>query len=172
MAVKSPNDGEAVTWGSHQPALRAIAQFLPIRSVIEFGAGFYSTPLFLDREAFPLLESLVTFENEWDWANSLRTNDPRHTMVITTTKRFIPHSTGMRADFVFIDSADAGGRVELMPHALTIAPLFAIHDCQVIPPWASELDHLGAKYVRGFNSAVQTVFASNTIDLSGLRLPS
>lgn len=150
-------------WGSHKPALRALARFLPIRSVIEFGAGPHSTHLFLDRERFPLLESLVSFEHDWEWAiKARRADDFRHEIFVLPTWAFVAVSTGMKADFVFVDAA--GDRVPLIQHALTLAPILAVHDYQ-----EGQLDGLGFKYVRGFNGTIQTVFASNTIDLSELR---
>jgi hypothetical protein len=157
------SDDSPEGWGSHKPALRALARFMPIRSVIEFGAGLHSTGHFLNRKHFPLLESLVSFEHVADWAAQVRTDDPRHRIIVTPTEEFEARSTGMRADFVFLDSA--GGRYALMPHCLTLAPIFAIHDCR-----EGELSTMGFKYVRGFNSKIQTVFASNTIDLTGIEL--
>jgi hypothetical protein len=156
-------DDGLLTWGSHRPALIALARFFPIRSVIEFGAGVYSTRLFLDRAHFPLLESLISFENEKSWVEKVRTDDPRHTILIWQPTEFIRESTGMKADFVFIDSA--GERFALTEHSLTLAPIFAMHDRR-----ADEFTGMGFKYVRGFNSIVQTVFVSNTIDLAGIEL--
>lgn len=150
-------------WGSHKPALRALARFLPIRSVIEFGAGLHSTELFLSRKHFPLLESLVSFEHNGAWAAKVSTNDPRHTILIMPPDEFAAKSAWMRTDFVFLDCV--GNRFLLARHCLTLAPIFAIHDCQ-----AEELSTMGFKYVRGFNSKIQTVFASNTIDLTGIEL--
>ena len=90
-------------------------------------------------------------------------NDPRHTLLIMPFKEFATKSTGMKADFVFIDSI--GDRLSLASHCLTLAPIFAVHDHQ-----AEQLDGLGFKYIRGFNSIVQTVFVSNTVDLSRMKL--
>ena len=152
-----------LNWGSHRPALIALARFLPIHSVIEFGAGQYSTRLFLDRKHFPLLTSLTSFEHEKDWAEKVRTDDPRHTLHVMQPKEFVAASVGLKADFVFIDSA--GDRFLLTDHSLTLAPIFAMHDCR-----EGQLRDMGFKYVRGFNSVVQTVFVSNTIDLAGIKL--
>ena len=156
-------DSSPDAWGSHMPALRAIARFMDIRSVIEFGAGLYSTQLFLSKH-FPLLESLVSFESNGDWADKARTDDPRHTMMVYSSPgECVEKSMGMQADFVFVDST--GNRFDEVAQGLTIAPVVAIHDCQ-----EDALTKFGYKYVRGFNSKIQTVFVSNTIDLSGLEI--
>lgn len=150
-------------WSSHKPALRALARLMPIRSVIEFGAGLHSTYLFLNLNEFPLLESLVSFEHNEVWAAQARTNDPRHTLLVMPIDEFAAKSADLKADFVFIDSV--GDRFSLIAHGLTLAPIVAIHDYQ-----EGQLSTQGFKYVRGFNSIIQTVFVSNTVDLSGIHL--
>ena len=163
----APN-GEGTGYGSHQPALRAIAKFTKIESVIEFGAGLYSTHLFLDRGAFPDLGALVTFEQKASWAKQVLTSeaneDPRFTLIITAPDNFEVLSENGKADFVFLDCAPTVTRMKLKYHALTFAPIFAIHDCREQP-----LKRL-FKYVKEFNGEIQTVFASNTVDLERLEL--
>ncbi len=165
--TKAP-DGKNTGYGSHQPALRAIAKFMEIRSVIEFGAGMYSTHLFLDIEEFPHLKSLVTFEHNREWAAKVLVEDKRHTLIITDSENFIDYSEGMKAEFVFLDSGPSfRTRWSLLEHALTLAPIIAIHDCLTDAFKGKKF-----KYVKGFNSTIQTVFASNTVDLSDLELES
>jgi hypothetical protein len=66
---------------SHLPVLRAVGACAMIRSVLEFGAGMYSTPLFLDRETFPNLEKLQCVEHNPEWvrfiSNDFTGNDHR-----------------------------------------------------------------------------------------------
>ena len=162
--MTTETDG-ALTWGSHQPALRALAKFTKIRSVIEFGAGPYSTHLFLDREAFPDLASLVTFEHKEKWAEEVRVGDSRHTLIIVPAEDFDARSEGMIADFVFLDCAPKHTRFDLFPSSLTIAHIVGIHDCSAV-----DVSRFECKYVKDFNSVVQTVFASNSRDLSGLEI--
>jgi len=158
-------DGTNTGCGSHQPALRALARFTKVYSAIEFGAGVYSSHLFLDKEAFPDLTSLVTFEHKKQWADSVANDDRRHTVVITNYRNFKGISAGMRSDFVFVDSAPHDKRLELLDHALQLAPIVGIHDCK-----ASGIGSFDCKYIKAFNSKIQTLFASNIVDLSGLEL--
>jgi len=139
----------------------AFAKFTRVERVIEFGGGSSSTFLFLDKHFFPDLISLVTFEHDASWGDRIRTGDERHNLIVIPSGEFMAASTGMSADFVFIDCV--GDRGILMPHALTLAPVFAIHDTR-------EHDVKGFRYVRGFNGHIQTVFASDTMDLSGLEI--
>lgn len=159
--IVAPN-GVGSGYGSHQPALRGLARFTKICSVIEFGAGTYSTHLFLDREAFPCLETLVTVESSPEWAEKVRTNDPRHKMTVMPPERFSDFTKEMRADFVFLDCAPNGIRHSLKGQALTMAPIVGIHD-------SGESD-VEAKYVKAFGGNVLTVFFSNIVDLSEIEL--
>lgn len=63
-------------YATHLPVLREIGRQYPIRRVLEFGAGLYSTPLFLDRTAFPVLESLVSIEDDWAWLQTVKVACP------------------------------------------------------------------------------------------------
>ena len=155
-------------YGSHQPALRALARFMPIRSVIEFGAGVFSTHLFLDPEAFPDLTSLVTFENTDQYIDDVKVDDGRHRIIISPPEELMDASDGMKADFVFLDNAPIHVRIALVEYALALAPIFGIHDCSV--ETLKTYPGGDCKYLAGFNTKIQTVFASNTVDLSGLTL--
>ena len=153
-------------YGSHQPALRAFAKFMEVHSVIEFGAGLFSTHLFLDKTVFPHLASLVTFEHDGGWAEKVRVEDDRHKLIIVSHEQFVNKSMGMKADFVFLDSGPSfKTRFGLMKHAKTLAPVLAIHDCLI-----NRFNNEGFKYVKGFNGVIQTVFASDTVNLDELRL--
>lgn len=158
-------DGLDTGWGSHQPALRALAKFTKIRSVIEFGAGPYSTHLFLDREAFPDLTSLVTFEHRKDWAEKVKVDDDRQALILTANANFADMSEGMEANFIFLDCAPASMRFELLPRAAVMAPVVGIHDCRT-----RDVEGQEYKYIKEFNSVIQTVFVSHTVDLSGIEI--
>ncbi len=157
-------DSRGEGYGSHQPALRAIARFTKVCSIIEFGAGKFSTHLFLDPLVFPDLTSLVTLEQKQGWVKQVLVDDERLTLISTSSENFEDFTRDMRADFVFLDCAPMVTRMKLKYHALTLAPIFAIHDCreQALKPLF--------KFVKGFNDKIQTVFASNTVDLKELEL--
>jgi hypothetical protein len=51
-----------------------------IKSVLEFGCGYYSTLTFLNRSIFPHLETLQSIENDASWASTIQqaaNNDKR-----------------------------------------------------------------------------------------------
>lgn len=162
--TKAP-DGTGTGWGSHQPALKALAAFTPITTVIEFGSGPFSTHLFLDREAFPDLRSLVSFEHDMTWVEKTWVADHRHALIISQPETFAARSRDMEADFVFLGCAPQSIRVALRTHAMTLAPIVGMHDAE-----EGDLNDLGYKHVKGFERPVLTVFGSNTIDLSKLEI--
>lgn len=52
---------------SHLVVLAALARLLPIKRVLEFGSGEWSTPFFLNKKAFPDLEYLESYETSLEW---------------------------------------------------------------------------------------------------------
>jgi hypothetical protein len=58
-------------YATHLPVLRALGRHLLIRRVLEFGAGWHSTPMFLNRSSYPALERLVSVEAYADWRAAL-----------------------------------------------------------------------------------------------------
>src|SRR5579859_3848467 len=63
----------AKPYTTHLPALLALRFLRPIRRVLELGAGEHSTLAFLDRECFPELETLLSFEQDPQWAERVKT---------------------------------------------------------------------------------------------------
>ena len=55
-------------YATHVPVLIGLARLREIRSVLEFGCGYYSTLTFLNRAAFPHLERLQSVENDAEWS--------------------------------------------------------------------------------------------------------
>ena len=54
-------------YASHLPVLLGLARIFDLRSVLEFGCGYFSTLAFLDRSAFPALTTLCSFESDAAW---------------------------------------------------------------------------------------------------------
>jgi len=52
---------------SHLPVLMTIGKIFPIKSVLEFGSGSFSTLMFLNRAIFPQLEKVISFETDPEW---------------------------------------------------------------------------------------------------------
>jgi hypothetical protein len=72
-------------YATHLPILIAMPDLAVIEEVVEFGAGVYSTPLFLDRSIYPHLASLRSFETDSAWVRRVEVaaaGDPRLTLTL------------------------------------------------------------------------------------------
>lgn len=99
-------------YASHLPVLREIGRLLPIYSVLEFGMGHYSTPLFLDKEVFPSLRSLTSFETDLGWWESVRSSitDLRANLLYEqeSIEDVIQRSLRLREyDLIFVDNGNS-----------------------------------------------------------------
>jgi hypothetical protein len=97
-------------YATHLPVLIGLARLLKIRKVLEFGCGQYSTLTFLDRQAFPDLVSLDSFEHDPDWIAQLSahiTADPRVKLnhVRDSIREVIPRLDFADYDLIFIDDS-------------------------------------------------------------------
>src|SRR5450759_2469319 len=70
LASRAPRSEFA--YATHVPYLTGIAKLAEVRRVVEFGCGEYSTLTFLDREVFPALERLDSFEDDPQWIEKVR----------------------------------------------------------------------------------------------------
>lgn len=131
--IPNPQDG----YGSHRPVLAAVARKMEIRSVLEFGAGRYSTPFFLDRKVFPHLERMVSFENNQQWAADVRHNCKDDRLTVQHCELSDMPVSGGPADLVFIDCDVSAGdrhdysaRVKLIERYQTdqTAKVVVVHD--------------------------------------------
>src|SRR5437867_4249495 len=62
----------AKPYATHVPALIGLAYIIPVRTVVEFGAGLVSTPAFLDPVSFPLVRRLTSYETDGEWYDTIR----------------------------------------------------------------------------------------------------
>ena len=114
-------------YATHLPVLIGLAQLVPIRHVIEFGCGEYSTIAFLKRAVFPHLVSLQSFETDDSWlskVSALAGEDPR--LLLKNTK-----ATGIPGDETFrnesLDLAFIDDGLTAEQRAQTIQGFFVSH---------------------------------------------
>lgn len=125
-------------FASHLPVLAGLARLIPVRRVLELGAGHHSTPAFLDRGAFRNLETLRSVEDDPVWVEKMSgmvRDDPRVDLV-TVAKPMSDAVTRLQVgtyDLVFID--DSTGQEERVKtirkvanESAASASLLVIHD--------------------------------------------
>ena len=127
----------SVPAATNMPVLIVIGRTLPIRRVVEFGAGLYSTPTFLDHSAFPLLERIVSFETDPEWFHRVRAasrRDPR--LELRLIDREVSKAAASYdftdSDLVFIDNGPDWparvGTIETVVRKHQRRPVIVIHD--------------------------------------------
>jgi hypothetical protein len=90
---------------THIPVLRHLGQDPKIRHVVELGVGAFSTFSFLDRECFPHLETLTSYESDSAWASPIlneKYGDDRFFLFLHAK----PLSASVRAGAVDLSGAD------------------------------------------------------------------
>lgn len=114
-------------YASHLPVLEALSWIIPMRRVLEFGAGIYSTPFFL---GLPGCRQLVSVETDSEWRERIKKKYPDPRLRLRTTRP----STLTNFDLVFIDDGDEADQREKTirwvlgrPH-----PPVVIHDSEVV----------------------------------------
>lgn len=120
-------------YASHLPFLAWIGTHVrPIKSVLELGAGRYSTPMWLDRGVFPDVERVVCIEQDEVWLPQIA--DSRLQVVHMSNVSFAENVDLDAYDLVFIDNGSGaegeGERVHtiqaIMRHPMV--PLVVVHD--------------------------------------------
>jgi hypothetical protein len=61
-------------FSTHIPILVGISSFFKIKNVLEIGSGDYSTGLLLNKEIFPDLELLDSYEEDIFWGEKIKSN--------------------------------------------------------------------------------------------------
>jgi hypothetical protein len=120
---------------THLPVLIGLARLLPIRCVLEFGSGSFSTNAFLNRSAFPDLEVLQSYENDATWYETVRQivkTDTRLTLAFLDglMHSVIDAKAVQNYDLVFIDdSSNSYQRSATIRTIIAAQPKLAvIHD--------------------------------------------
>ena len=142
-------------YATHLPVLIGLAAIRPLRRVLEFGCGHYSTKTFLQRSVFPELEELQSVENDRSWAETMRElieHDPRSSLtVVSGAMSAAVRNFDLEAfDLILVDdSTNAEDR------AATIRALASLHPSN---PWLVIHDYEVEEY-RTASSAFKQRFA-------------
>lgn len=127
------------TYASHLPILRSLSKHFNVRKVLELGAGHYSTPAFLDRNYFPDLYALHSYETDRGWYESLSTafgKDKRLMLIHTTTPlhEILAQSYWAGYDVIFVDNGSkVSERVLVLETLNEVQPssVVVVHDYNV-----------------------------------------
>jgi len=125
-------------YATHVPILIGLARLREIKSVLEFGCGYYSTLTFLNRAPFPHLERLQSVENDASWAETIHEaakSDERWTLKLVRREiaEAVPDLEAF--DLVLIDdsktSAQRSATIRAVAGKQPQRPWIVIHDFEV-----------------------------------------
>lgn len=163
-----PNDVDS-QYSSHLPVLREFGQRADIKRVVEWGAGPFSTPAFMDPAIFPNLVSLLSIESEpmWCiWVQSRFQQDHRLTLLELPEFPQICLILHNPYDLAFVDGMTVQMRYNAAAKSAYRARFVILHDAQV-SHYARIIK--GFKYVRIFDpgdGTPHTAIMSMTEDVS------
>lgn len=125
-------------YATHVPILIGLARLREIKSVLEFGCGYYSTLTFLNRAAFPHLERLQSVENDASWAETIHEaakSDERWTLKLVRREIADAVPDLEEFDLVLIDdsktSAQRSATIRAVAGKQPQRPWIVIHDFEV-----------------------------------------
>ena len=127
-------------YSTHVPVLIGLARKREIRTVLEFGCGYYSTPTFLNRSAFPHLERLQSIENDAVWSETihdLAKDDNRWSLNLIDGEiaDSVPFLDLEASDLILIDdsktSAQRASTIRAIARKQPQRPWIVIHDFEV-----------------------------------------
>jgi predicted O-methyltransferase YrrM len=127
MSIRQPYPKDYATL---IPVLVGLAQIFHPRRVLEYGAGMYSTPLFLNLAVFPSIERLTSCETNRDWVRKIQNielvgGDERLLWWYDNSAR--PDDD--ENDLVLVDSESETGKIEIIKKCgLMREGLVIIHD--------------------------------------------
>jgi predicted O-methyltransferase YrrM len=146
---------------SHGPVLIELARILKPRAVAELGMGDYSTSMFLDRNLFPTVERLSSYENNSEWFAKVRQkheNDFRFKPHLVPTPMW---KTALRFqanqfDLIFVDDSDECGRTKTilalrLTRGITRGPVVVVHDVELPMLRAATCVFPNRKYFSGLS---------------------
>lgn len=125
-------------YATHVPILIGLARLREIKSVLEFGCGYYSTLTFLNRAAFPHLERLQSVENDASWAETIHEaakSDERWTLKLVRREIADAVPDLEAFDLVLIDdsktSTQRSATIRAVAGKQPQRPWIVIHDFEV-----------------------------------------
>jgi hypothetical protein len=149
-----------LAYSSHLEALQlAVDKTLDL--IIEFGAGLHSTK-FLSETKRPFL----SFETSWIWIGQLESLSVYHVNNYSEAKEYI----NGRIDLLFIDSAPAETRKELIEEYKNKANVIVVHDTEDSAEYVYGMAEVLSKfkYRKDFKpeGLPHTAIVSNNVDVS------
>jgi hypothetical protein len=134
------------------PVLIGLAGIRPVRRVLEFGCGRYSTTTFLKRSAFPDLTELQSVENDAGWAGTMREAVKEDRRCVVTAVRGAMCDAVRTFDLETFDLILVDDSTNAEQRAATIRALSDVHP---LNPWVVIHDYEVEEYRRASSTFKQ-----------------
>jgi predicted O-methyltransferase YrrM len=154
-------------YATHLPVLVGLARSATVRSVLELGCGYYSTLTFLNRDVFPDLQLLHSYETDPRWAAAVKSSthtDSRSklNLVDGLIADSLAQTNLEGYDLILIDdsetAADRTKTIRTIVERRPQRPLVVLHDFEV-PEYASVAKSFRHRYAfRVFNPETGVVW--------------
>ena len=127
-------------YATHIPVLIGLGAIRPVRRVLEFGCGHYSTQTFLKRAAFPELAELQSVENDSRWAETMREavlDDARWNVTVVSGAMCdaVANFDLEAFDLIFVDDStnaeERAATIRALASRRPLHPWLVIHDYEV-----------------------------------------
>lgn len=124
-------------YATHVPVLVGISAVCRPKLLIEFGSGTFSTLSFLDKEAFPSLERVESYENNLEWFEQIQKKIPFNALVKLNfvegeMYRAVQSANTASASMIFIDDSPTDAArvptVEEVARGCGAEPVVVLHD--------------------------------------------
>jgi len=120
-------------YATHLPVLICLARIRKIRRILELGAGTHSTLTFLDRAAFPDLDTLHSLETNASWAERVQTaaGDERRmtlTLVAGTMASALSTIDVDAYDLIFVDDSERRATIAQLVRCRPRSAIVVVHD--------------------------------------------
>lgn len=157
-------------FATHVPVLIALAARRPIRRVLEFGSGDFSTLLFLDRGAFPDVTEVTSYEDDPEWAQRVLDRAGDETRLRLEIVDSVPAAVPDVVDDYDLILVDDSVSTELRSRTIAAVAerrprgVVAVHDFE-LPPYpsaASAFDRV--EIIRSFNPQVGLAWFGDAVD--------
>lgn len=132
---------------THLPVLLGVGHLVQARRILEFGSGNHSSLAFLDRECFPHVEHVDSFENDPEWGASIAAkaaHDSRFRMQMLdgAVAQAVANVDLESYDMVFIDdsvtSAERSATIRAVVARVPTRAVVIVHDFEH-PPYRHAL---------------------------------
>jgi predicted O-methyltransferase YrrM len=162
-------------FATHLPILTGLGLMMPISTVLEFGAGALSTLHFLDKRVFSQVKSVVSYENDFEWYQIVRskTSDPRLDLKFIPNEMYtvIDQIALSEFDLIFVDDSKSLQQrsqtiLRLAEHQKHVRGIVVIHDFEQQAYRAAAAAFPYVKRFTAFNPEVGLVWSKRSLKTS------